>query len=77
MIISTFKKYLTIVVLVVITSNLVACKKSIFSDKTCYDCTVYRRDGSTYKEKVCTDTGFAPQFTDGLGNDLNCYCTKR
>lgn len=52
-----------------------ACKKSNES-KTCWDCTVYRRDGTTFTDKPCTD-GSSPQYMDNNGNDLNYSCTKR
>lgn len=52
-----------------------SCKKN--SGKTCWDCTVDRRDGTQYQERVCRDDNFIPQFQDNLGNDLNAFCTKR
>lgn len=55
---------------------LASCKKSN-DNKTCWSCEVTKRDGSTYHENVCRDDGNSPTFTDGLGNDLNSFCTKR
>lgn len=69
------KKYLHIGVAVILFAS-VSCKKSS-GDKTCWDCEVIRRDGTTYKDRVCHDDPWPPQFTDGLGNDLQAYCKKR
>lgn len=70
---NNMKKILTFVILFLL---FVSCKKSNDS-RTCWDCEVQRRDGTTYHDRPCTDNGFPPQYTDNLGNDLNCFCTKR
>ena len=56
--------------------SAISCKKSN-DNRTCWDCTVTKRDGSTYNERVCDADGNPPKFTDNLGNDLNSICTKR
>jgi len=69
---STNMKKLTLILLVV---TAISCNKIL--GKTCWDCEVTRRDGTTYKEKACRDDDNVPQFMDNLGNDLNSYCTRR
>ena len=61
--------------IIVLTTFLVACSK--ITGKTCYECTVYRTDGSTYKKDVCSEDGNVPQFVDDRGNDLNSYCKRK
>lgn len=58
----------------IVALSALSCNKIL--GKTCYDCEVTRRDGTTYKEKVCGDDNFYPSFTDSNGNDLNAFCTK-
>jgi hypothetical protein len=53
-----------------------SCQKST-STKACFDCTVYKRDGTTYHDRVCETDGSVPQYIDDRGNDLQCSCTKR
>lgn len=53
-----------------------SCKKSN-ENRTCWDCTVTRMDGSTFTDRTCGDDGSYPQYEDNLGNDLNAFCTRR
>jgi len=53
----------------------ISCNKVL--GKTCWECEVIRMNGTTYKENVCRDDENAPTFTDGNGNDLGSFCTKR
>jgi hypothetical protein len=66
------KKFL----LFILIASSLSCNKIL--GKTCWECEVTRRDGTTYREKVCNkDENYFPQFTDANGNDLNAFCEKR